>query len=127
VPERDGIWIALMIFEFMAKTGKTLKELVAEVYDLVGEFATDRDDLHLSNEKKWAIIEDCKAGKFNSFGKLEVESTEDIDGYKFRFGDEKWVMMRPSGTEPVLRVYGHGENAAEVRDILDTVQSVITK
>ncbi|MEO1713173.1 MAG: phosphoglucomutase/phosphomannomutase family protein, partial [Bacteroidota bacterium] len=60
IPERDGVWIGLLILEFMAKTGKSLKGLIQEVYDIVGGFAFDRDDLHIADDKKWAIIERAK-------------------------------------------------------------------
>jgi phosphomannomutase len=119
IPERDGIWIGLMILEFMAKTGKSLKALIEEVYALVGPFAFDRDDLHISEEKKQAIIKTCKENPYSRIGAYEVKSVETVDGYKFLFGDGKWVMVRPSGTEPVLRVYAQGPDAAEVRAILD--------
>ena len=126
IPERDGIWIGLMILEFMAKTGKSLKELIQEVYDLVGAFAFDRDDLHISEDKKQAIITTCKENPYQSFGHYEVQSLETIDGFKFIFGDGKWVMIRPSGTEPVLRVYAQGPDMKEVRSILDAVHATLS-
>lgn len=122
IPERDGIWIGLMILEFMAKTGKTLTELIQEVYDLVGSFWCDRDDLHILEEQKQAIIKNCKEAAYTHFGSYTVESLEDVDGYKFNLGNESWVMIRPSGTEPVLRVYAQAPDTQGVRDILDATR-----
>ena len=125
IPERDGIWIGLMILEFMAKTGKSLKELIHDVYELVGSFAFDRDDLHLKEEQKQAIIEKCKTNPYQSFGKYTVKSTETIDGFKFNLSDDEWVMMRPSGTEPVLRVYAQAASHEGVRAILDAAKEEV--
>ncbi len=125
IPERDGIWMGLLIFEFMAKTGKTLKELIAELYEKVGSFSSDRDDLHIREDQKLAVIEKCKNDPYQSFGDYKVQSIETIDGYKFFLSDNEWAMIRPSGTEPVLRVYAQAPNAENVRSILDAIQATI--
>ena len=95
IPERDGIWMGLILFEFMAKSGKSLEDLIAEVYEIVGEFAFERIDLHIDNDTKLRIIEDCKLGKFTQFGKYKVDRIETTDGFKFFFDDDTWLMIRP--------------------------------
>ncbi len=125
IPERDGVWVGLMVFEFMARTGKTVKGLVEEVYQEVGAFAFDRDDLHVLESKKQEVIKNCKERAYKAFGSYKVQGVEDIDGWKFLLGDEKWVMFRASGTEPVLRVYAQAPNAVEVRAILDAARATV--
>ena len=125
IPERDGIWIGLMVLEFMAKTGKSLEDIIQEVYDMVGPFAFDRDDLHLPDEQKWAIIDKCKTNPFSGFGDYDVQAIEDTDGFKFILDDGKWLLVRPSGTEPVLRVYAQAPNADEVRKILTAAHATM--
>lgn len=125
IPERDGIWNALVILEFMAKTGKTMRELIEEVYEYVGPFSYDRDDLHLKEERKQAIIKQCRENPFQTIGRYEVKSVETVDGFKFILDDERWVLIRPSGTEPVLRMYAQAPTPEEVREILDAVQETV--
>jgi phosphomannomutase len=117
IPERDGIWMGLVIWEFMAKSGKTLNELIEEVYEITGSFAVDRNDVHLPEAKKLEIVENCKKGVYTQFGSFKVRNVEDMDGHKFFFDDSTWVMIRPSGTEPLLRIYAESsskENTAEI-------------
>jgi len=125
IPERDGVWMGLLVFEFMAHTGKTLKGLVEEVYNEVGAFAFERDDLHITEEQKQNVIKMCKNRAYTAFGKYKITGVEDIDGWKFIFGDEKWVMIRASGTEPVLRVYAQSPDLAECRAMLDATKATI--
>lgn len=125
IPERDGIWIGLVVLEYMAKSGKSLKQIIQEVYDLVGEFKSDRYDLHVTEEIKQTVLNNCKTGAYKAFGKYKVSKMEDIDGFKFTFEKGKWVMFRASGTEPVLRVYAQAPTQEEVIEILDAAKATI--
>ena len=125
VPERDGIWIGLLLFEYMASSGKTLEDLINEVYDIVGSFSFERIDLHLDNKKKEDVIEKCQNDQFSSFGEFTVKKIEKTDGYKFFFNDDTWLMIRPSGTEPVLRTYSEAPSREIALKILESAQSEI--
>ena len=127
IPERDGIWMGLVIWEYMAKSGKSIESLIQEVYDIVGEFAFERIDLHLDNQKKEEIIEKCKVGFYNSFDDLKIERVEKTDGFKFYFDENSWIMIRPSGTEPVLRTYAEAKTQKECFVILDKVHKCLLK
>lgn len=125
VPERDGIWIALTLIEYMAKSGKSLETLIEEVYALVGTFAMERYDLHIQDSIKQKVVENCKNRAYTSFGSYSVTNFEDTDGFKFHLSENSWVMLRASGTEPVLRIYAEAPTYAEAVKILDTVKSVV--
>ncbi len=125
VPERDGIWMGLVIWEFMAKSGKSLEQLINEVYDIVGKFAFQRNDLHLTESVKQAIIERCKNDEFAAFGDRKVEERQTVDGFKYFFNKDEWVMIRPSGTEPVLRTYAEAETLEKASAILDDCKQEI--
>tara|TARA_B110000967_G_scaffold40291_1_gene40166 strand:- start:232 stop:810 length:579 start_codon:yes stop_codon:yes gene_type:complete len=125
IPERDGIWMGLILFEFMAKSGKSLENLIEEVYEIVGKFAFERIDLHIDNDTKLKIIDDCKSGKFTQFGKYKVNRIETTDGFKFFFDEDTWLMIRPSGTEPVLRTYAEASTQEKVFDILADAKATI--
>jgi len=121
IPERDGIWMGLVIWEYMAKSGKSIESLIQEVYEIVGEFAFERIDLHLNNDKKEKIIKNCKNGFYDAFDDLKIERVEDTDGFKFYFNENSWIMIRPSGTEPVLRTYAEARTQKECFEILEKV------
>lgn len=118
IPERDGVWIGLTIWEYMAKSGKSLEELIEEVYDLVGPFAFERIDLHLKEEQKQSIMADCAAGNIKELGGRAIQRVDDTDGFKFFFNDDEWIMIRPSGTEPVLRTYCESTSSEAAIEIL---------
>ncbi len=125
IPERDGVWNALVLMEFMAVTGKSIDELIQEIYNIVGSFAFERYDLHITEELKQRIVAKCKSGAFTSFGPYHIQETEDIDGWKYHLDENSWVMIRASGTEPVLRVYSESNTQEEVFKILDTVKEIL--
>jgi len=125
IPERDGIWIGLTLWEFMAKTGKSLDELIQEVYDVVGSFSMGRIDLHITEEIKQNVLANCKSGKYTTFDQYSIEKTEDLDGFKFHLGNGEWVMIRASGTEPVLRVYSESSTEEKANAILQACKQTI--
>lgn len=125
IPERDGVWMGLVLMEYMAKTGKSVSELIQDMYAKVGSFAVERYDLHLTNELKESIIDKCKSRSYDSFGPYKVVEVEDVDGFKFRLDNGSWVMIRPSGTEPVLRVYSESTDSASSFAILDATKASI--
>ena len=127
IPERDGIWMGLVIWEFMAKTKKSLNELIKEVYDITGEFWFERNDMHIEESQKQQIIQNCNNNVYKEFGKYKVIRVEDLDGHKFFFDENHWMMLRASGTEPVLRIYAEGVNKAEAFDILEETKKVLFK
>ncbi|MCC7332951.1 MAG: phosphoglucomutase/phosphomannomutase family protein [Flavobacteriales bacterium] len=127
IPERDGIWMGMIIWEYMVKSGKTLEQLIQDVYKIVGEFKFERIDLHLTEAEKQRIMKKCASNSYKKFMDLEVRSVEDVDGYKYFFDNDEWVMIRPSGTEPVLRTYAEAANTAAAFKILEKTHSEFKK
>jgi phosphomannomutase len=125
IPERDGIWMGLTIWEFMAKSGKSLDDLIDEVYAIVGPFKYERNDLHISEELKQEVLKNCREGKYTAFGDSKVEHVETIDGFKFHLDREQWLMIRASGTEPVLRCYAESDTIENARKLLADCQKAI--
>jgi phosphomannomutase len=117
--------MGLVVWEYMAKSGKTLEQLISEVYEIVGDFAFNRNDLHLEESVKQDVIKKCKSGDFKSFGDYQVKNIETIDGFKFHFDNNEWVMIRPSGTEPVLRVYAESSTLDGANAILEATKATV--
>jgi phosphomannomutase len=113
----------LIIMELMAKTGKSLKELIQVIYSKVGAFKFDRDDLHLDDSKITAVLERC--ANLKEIGGRKIILTETIDGWKYYLDDNTWVMVRPSGTEPVFRVYCQADNKQKVRETLNAAHAAL--
>lgn len=125
IPERDGIYDGLLIYDLMTQTGKTLKQLCDEIYAVVGTFSYDRLDLTIANEKKEDIIRKALAGEYKQFGPYTFSKVETIDGVKYHLDNGGWMMLRASGTEPLLRVYAEGNSKEETARILEAIKSTI--
>jgi phosphomannomutase len=124
IPERDGIYDGLVLYEFVQQTGKSLKQLCQEVYDIVGSFYYHRDDLTLTEADKQKAIKACNNG-ITQFGKYKVQEVHTIDGFKYILDNKCWTMVRASGTEPLLRIYAEGNTKAECMDIIEEVKTVL--
>ncbi len=118
VPERDGILAGLYILDLMVKTGKKPSELLALLFSVVGAHYYDRIDTKFQGdreEKKQKILN----ANPDTIGGLKVTGLNATDGYKFSLEDDGWLLIRFSGTEPVLRVYCETTHEDRVHDILE--------
>lgn len=125
IPERDGIWNGLVLLEFMAESGKTLNELIQEIYAITGSFGYYRNDLHITEELKQSIIAKCEAGHYQHFGPKKVERLETLDGFKYLLNESEWIMIRASGTEPLLRVYAESNSIESAKQLLEYAKATI--
>jgi phosphomannomutase len=96
-----------------------------EVYKITGKFVVERADLKINKNIRDKVLEKCKSGMFTSFGKYKVDKTENLDGYKFFFSENEWLLIRPSGTEPLLRTYAEAETEETAMDILSAGHGAI--
>lgn len=124
IPERDGIYIGLLVTEMMVKSGKKLSELVQELFDEFGNHAYYRNDLHTDDEKKNAMIAYCESKKLTEVAGLNVVDWQFTDGIKQIMEDGSWLLVRPSGTEPVLRIYSEAPTADQAKALVDDATRV---
>jgi phosphomannomutase len=105
VPERDGILAGLYMLDFMVRTGKKPTELLQMLFDkLGGEYFYDRVDRPFSGDRadREKLIRDAKP---ENIGGLKVRELVTVDGFQFKLEDGGWLLIRLSGTEPIMRIY----------------------
>ena len=125
LPERDGVLNALLLANAMAESKMTLGQIVAHLQKEFGAHYYGRRDLHISEEVKQNAIRRANSGQVQQMGKYKVLRKEDLDGVKFFLdapthgnGAEAWVLLRASGTEPLLRIYCEAAEQGLVNEIL---------
>jgi phosphomannomutase len=122
IPERDGIFNGLLLMEMMAYRGKTLGQLSRELDDEFGPHRYDRRDVLMTVAQKDQILARARAG-VTKLGKYPVIETSTIDGYKY-FVDGGWLLIRASGTEPLLRYYAEADSDEKVAALLKAGQNL---
>ena len=124
IPERDGILMALLLLEAMAMSGKGLRTLLEETMDEIGHFHYARIDLPIENAAKLRLMEELATGTLGSIAGFEVVQHNFSDGFKYIFQDGSWLLIRPSGTEPVLRLYSEAGDPARVTLLLQAARGI---
>jgi phosphomannomutase len=119
VPERDAILAGLYFLDFMAKTKKTPSQLLNYLYSKVGSHYYDRRDFHISATKRQTILHRLGSNPPNYIAGSRVAKTDTTDGFRFFLSDESWLLLRFSGTEPLVRIYAEAESPERVKAILD--------
>jgi alpha-D-glucose phosphate-specific phosphoglucomutase len=125
VPERDGILAGLYFLDFMARTGKTPSQLLDYLYSKVGPHYYDRRDFHISAGKRQTIVRRLSSSPPTTIAGSKVTRIDTTDGFRFFLGDEYWLLIRFSGTEPLVRVYAEAESLERVNKLLDEGQKLI--
>jgi phosphomannomutase len=125
LPERDATVSALLLAEVMAWHGKRLGELVKMLHRDFGEHHYGRVDLTLRAGQKEKAIQRFADPKFTKLLDWTIVRREDLDGMKVYLGDIGWVMVRASGTEPMLRVYSETTRPETTRRVLDEVAAMV--
>lgn len=125
IPEKDGILANLLILEAMAYENKSLVELQKNLYDFVGcKFYNDRIDKKLDNfELIKPILEEYK--NKTKIGNFEISKIDTKDGVKLYFSDNSsWVLIRPSGTEPLLRIYFESDSLEKLNNLKELLSKI---
>lgn len=119
IPEGDGILMGLLLLEVMADAGATLNELVEDLQSQVGPTCYARRDIPLKRAvAKPEMVARLKEQAPAELAGETITEISTLDGVKYILADDAWLLIRPSGTEPVLRVYAEGRSAAEVNALL---------
>ena len=124
IPEKDGIIANLLIMEMIAKSGKKLYELQNDLYsDLGRDFINDRVDLKLdSKDEQQKIIDKFKT--YEKIGEYKIENKNTMDGLKLLLEDGSWILIRKSGTEPLLRIYFESDKEEKIIELETLVKQL---
>ncbi len=118
IPERDGVLMGLLLLETIAWTGKGLKEQLEEIMAESGHHYYRRIDKQIGQDEKSSLLEFLNKSAPAVIAGRTVAATNFSDGFKFIFDNGDWLLVRPSGTEPVLRLYSEASEMQMVESLL---------
>jgi len=124
VPEKDGILTSLRIVELLAQRHVSMTDLLKEFADEYGTYTSSRIQVPLSDDMREKITKGAK-----ELGKIVGQKPSKVlktDGLKLYFPKESWVLLRPSGTEPVARIYAEARDSSEVEKLLEAGRTLLT-
>jgi len=125
IPERDALLAGLYFLDFMIKTHKTPSQLLDDLYCKVGPHYYDRIDVHISDEKRQAIMSQLKSIQLSTVAGIKITRTTATDGFRLHLIDESWLLIRFSGTEPLLRIYAESESLEKVGILLNECKKLL--
>lgn len=127
VKERDGLLMALLLTECMAQSGKDLGAIIDEMLADIGRLEFARRGLSITDEQMARFrAETVPAYTADEIAGKRVLDVDRRDGVKLLLEGDAWVMMRPSGTEPLVRIYAEAATTDEVNELLDAAETVVT-
>ncbi len=127
IPERDGIFAGLMLLELLATERVPVNKLIARLVKRFGPHHYGRIDTHFPLEKRAALMEFLQKNPPDKLLRSPVAELKIYDGVKFIAQDSSWLMLRGSGTEPILRIYAEARSPADAQRLLKTGTQLTTK
>ncbi len=127
IPERDGILAGLMLSEMIVDYAMPLSKILAHLEELVGPHAYNRHDIRFPREgyeqRKADVYQRMKSASPSEIAGARVVNTRDDDGFKFYLEDGSWVLIRMSGTEPLMRIYSEAATSERVEEVLSAFEA----
>lgn len=124
VIERDGILASLYYLDLLVKTGKTPSQLLQQLYDLVGPHHFNRIDISFDEIERKAILKRVENYTPDKVCGIEVLHKDTFDGFRYVLHDNSWLLIRFSGTEPLLRIYAEANSIDLVNELLNTGRKI---
>jgi phosphomannomutase len=109
----------LLMLEAVAQSGKSLRQMVLEMWQEFGEFHFERRDLHVPLTFGQDLVQSLRDNPPEQFAGFPVMRVDTLDGSKLVFQDESWILFRQSGTEPLLRLYSEAATHEKVKQLMD--------
>ncbi len=118
IPERDGVLAGLFMLDLMVSTGKKPSELISYLYEKVGPHYYDRIDTHFPPERREAVVKRLREARPSEVAGAKVSGMDNVDGFRYRLESGGWLLIRLSGTEPLLRIYAESDSMERVQQVL---------
>ena len=122
IPERDGLLSGLLILDMMIKTQSTISELIEKLTNKVGQHFYIRADIPFEHSKRKEIDNILKNRSFNSISGININNVNEEDGFKFNLQNNSWVLVRFSGTEPLLRLHAESNSQDQVESLIEDIK-----
>ena len=119
ISERDGILAGLMILDLITTTGKKIPDLLSDLYKIVGQHSYHRLDIPFDDTRRNEILNKLENMRPSEIAGLKVLKRDNVDGYRFTLTNDWWLLIRISGTEPLIRIYTEMPSASLVKNALD--------
>ncbi|MBI4330658.1 MAG: phosphoglucomutase/phosphomannomutase family protein [Chloroflexi bacterium] len=119
IPERDGVLSSLYFLDLMVRTGKNPSQLVSYLHGRTGPHHFNRHDLDFPEEKRQEIVRKVTNSQPQALAGVRVVKTDALDGFRFVLEDGSWLLVRFSGTEPLLRIYAEAGSPGQVESLLE--------
>jgi phosphomannomutase len=125
IPERDGMLAGLYFIDYIIRTGKSPSQLLANLFKKVGPHYYDRLDVHTTDEKKAQMLLKLSTAPASKIGGQKVVKLDTRDGFRYKLEDGSWLLLRFSGTEPLVRIYAECGSMEEVQKLIHSGQEMV--